>query len=311
MSAVIAGELVQTLDWHVERISESWRQSVEGIFETGRRVQRALDELPHGEKDTLWQRLPFGQNTGHRLANIADNQRLLAYTPNLPASWMTLYELTLLEDDLPAFMESGEPIEQKKIRAWRRERTITQRRAHLHDPQSLPPGKYRVIYADPPWTYGDSRAGLQGYTGADEHYPLMSISDLCALPIEDMAMDDAVLFLWVTAPLIYDAYAVINAWGFEYKAQFIWDKVKHNVGHYVSVRHELLLICTRGQCTPDSKKLHDSVVSIERGKHSEKPEEFRDLIDGMYPHGPRIELFRRGDAPEGWEVFGNEANRAA
>lgn len=303
--------VVKSLDWHVEHISESWRQSVEGIFETGRRVQFALDELPHGEKAELWHRLPFNEGTGAKLRAIASNEGILSYRKDLPPAWTTIYELTLLEDDLSAFMESGEPVEQKKIRAWRRDRTITQRRAHLQDPQSLPAGKYRIIYADPPWTYGDTRAGLQGYTGADEHYPLMSIADLCALPVEELCMDDAVLFLWVTAPLLYDAYAVINAWGFEYKAQFIWDKVKHNVGHYVSVRHELLLICTRGQCTPDSKTLHDSVVSIERGKHSEKPEHFRELIDGMYPHGPRIELFRRGDAPQGWEVFGNEASRAA
>ena len=170
-------------------------------------------------------------------------------------------------------------------------------------------GKYRVIYADPPWKYGDTRAGLDGYTAAADHYPSMSIQELRELPIKSMAEDNAVLFLWVTSPLLEECFEMIKSWGFRYKSSFIWDKIKHNVGHYNSVRHELLLICTRGSCTPDVKKLHDSVQSIERSdKHSEKPEEFRLIIDEIYPHGKRIELFRRGNAPDGWDVWGNQAD---
>jgi N6-adenosine-specific RNA methylase IME4 len=86
----------------------------------------------------------------------------------------------------------------------------------------------------------------------------------------------------------------------------VWDKVKHNVGNYVSVRHELLLICTKGSCTPDVKKLDDSVYSEERTEHSKKPEYFRNLIDKIYPNGNRIELFARGKIA-GWDVWGNES----
>ena len=96
-----------------------------------------------------------------------------------------------------------------------------------------------------------------------------------------------------------------KAWGFTYKAAFIWDKVKHNMGHYNSVRHELLLICTKGSCTPQHVKLFDSVQTIERTKHSEKPEAFREIIDTLYPHGPRIELFARKSV-KGWAAFGNQ-----
>lgn len=170
--------------------------------------------------------------------------------------------------------------------------------------------KYRVIYADPPWDYGDKRTGLKGYSSATDHYPDMTIDQLCDLPVKSMAMDDAVLFLWVTSPLLYEAAPIIEAWGFKYKASYIWDKVKHNVGHYNSVRHELLLICTRGSCTPDDNKLHDSVIEIERTRHSEKPEYFRHQIDRMYQHGNKLELFRRGDAPEGWDVWGNQVYAA-
>lgn len=178
---------------------------------------------------------------------------------------------------------------------------------------ALPEGKYRIIYADPPWAYNDKQAVKGDFgtgTGAAEgHYPSMTISEICALPIQDMTQEDAVLFLWVTSPLLPEGLKVVDAWGFKYKAAFIWDKIKHNMGHYNSVRHEFLLVCTKGSCMPDVSKLFDSVQSIERSnKHSHKPEEFRDIINTIYPHGSRIELFRRGDAPEGWETWGNEAN---
>jgi len=170
--------------------------------------------------------------------------------------------------------------------------------------KAAPPleGKYRVIYADPPWKYGDERDGST--TGATDHYPTMSIAELCDLPILDITEDSAVLFLWTTSPLLEDSFKVINAWGFKYKSSFVWDKVKHNMGHYNSVRHEFLLICTRGSCTPDVVKLFDSVQSIERTEHSKKPEEFRAIIDTLYTHGNKIELFARQPA-DGWEVWGN------
>lgn len=163
--------------------------------------------------------------------------------------------------------------------------------------------KYRVIYADPPWSYNDKQdTGMLG--GAVKHYTTMPLDDICALPVP--AADNAVLFMWVTSPLLEDSFKVINAWGFKYKSSFVWDKVAHNMGHYNSVRHEFLLIATKGSCTPDVKKLYDSVVSIERTEHSRKPKEFREMIDTLYPVGERLEMFAR-EAPEGWDVWGNMA----
>lgn len=174
----------------------------------------------------------------------------------------------------------------------------------------LPSEKFTVIYADPPWSYNDKQAGSisDSYGAAEKHYPSMSLSQLKAMDIPSIAATDAVLWLWATCPLLEDALELCRAWGFTYKAQFVWDKVRHNMGHYNSVRHELLLVCTRGSCTPQNVKLYDSVQSIERSKHSSKPEEFREIIDTIYPHGKRIELFRRGEAPDGWETWGNEAS---
>jgi N6-adenosine-specific RNA methylase IME4 len=177
----------------------------------------------------------------------------------------------------------------------------------------LPDDKYRVIYADPPWAYATPQHSREEQkTTLDSHYPSMPLDKICEMKVAGLSADDAVLFLWATSPLLPDAFQVIEAWGFDYKASFIWDKVSHNVGHYNSVRHEFLLIATKGSCLPDKRSddepiLLDSVVSIERTEHSKKPDEFRRMIDYLYQSGKRIELFARQAAP-GWDVWGNEVS---
>jgi N6-adenosine-specific RNA methylase IME4 len=166
--------------------------------------------------------------------------------------------------------------------------------------------KFRVIYADPAWSYNDKQETPQ-LGGAAKHYDTMSISELCQLPVKNISEKNSVLFLWVTSPLLEDAFQVINAWGFKYKTSFIWDKVKHNMGHYNSVRHEILLIATKGSCVPDNKKLYDSVQCIERNdNHSEKPIEFLNIIDDIYQYGNKIEMFCRKIKKQNWYGWGNE-----
>lgn len=163
--------------------------------------------------------------------------------------------------------------------------------------------KYRVVYADPPWQYGNNMP--KNYVEQADHYPLMTVEEICELPIKNITEKDAVLFLWVTSPILEESFKIINTWGFKYKASFVWDKVKHNMGHYNSVRHEFLLIAVKGSCSPDVNKLYDSVYEEERTQHSKKPEYFRSIIDELYHWGERIELFARNKA-EGWDVYGNE-----
>lgn len=223
-------------------------------------------------------------------------------------SGKTVDKFKYIEENAPELADdlcTGKVVDGKKIsidgayRDLRREKHKASLKA-----AEFPNGKYRVIYADPPWKYNDDL--IESYGAAEKHYPTMSIDELCALPIKDVADDSAVLFLWVTSPFLEVSFKVIHSWGFNYKTSFIWDKVKHNMGHYNSVRHEMLLICTRGSCIPDDKKLFDSVQTIERSdKHSEKPEEFREIIETLYKHGNKLELFARKKT-EGWEVYGNE-----
>ena len=198
-------------------------------------------------------------------------------------------------------------IAQGEISATEAARQINRER--VRDAKPLPDGKFRILYADPPWKYNDSRASLSGYsaTAADDHYPTMSVPELCALDVKALAADDAVLFCWATFPLLPDALEVVRAWGFRYKTSFVWAKGRPNFGHYHNASAELLLVCTRGSCTPDADRREDQVQQVERtGRHSAKPEDFRDLIERLYQHGERVELFRRGEAPDGWTVWGNE-----
>ena len=167
-----------------------------------------------------------------------------------------------------------------------------------------PEGKYRVIYADPPWGYKNTQPDY--HTEQRDHYPVKTVEEVREMPVSELLTDDAVLFLWVTSPILEESFEVVNSWGFEYKASFVWDKVKHNMGHYNSVRHEILLVCVKGSCQPDVRKLYDSVVTEERTEHSKKPEIFYEIIETLYPYGKRLELFSR-NARDGWDRYGYEA----
>jgi N6-adenosine-specific RNA methylase IME4 len=212
--------------------------------------------------------------------------------------------------------EQAEWAEKVRAEKWSRGELRTalrlKKRAAAFEAGGLPEGKFRVIYADPPWAYDDSGVitTTDAYGRAERHYSTMSLDDLIALPVQDVAADDAVLWLWTTAPLLLMTPGprdVVDAWGFRYKAGMVWDKVDHNYGHYVSVRHEHLLICTRGSCTPDAPTpMPDSVYAERPRAHSQKPDYFRTLIDQLYPFGEALELFAR-DVPTGrWKAWGNQ-----
>lgn len=227
------------------------------------------------------------------------------------ARWQKIADLPpeRFEDFITKTRAAGEEL--TTARALRFERELARERliAEMREAPPLPDGRYRVFYADPPWAYDDEGVidGNESFGRAERYYPAMSIAQLCEMgeAVRGMAEDDAVLFMWVPSPFLESCFHVIRAWGFRYKASYIWDKVRRNYGHYNSVRHEFLLIGVRGNCTPDTRTLPDSVVSVERGRHSEKPERFREIIDSQYTWGARIELFARRPAA-GWVTWGNE-----
>jgi N6-adenosine-specific RNA methylase IME4 len=162
--------------------------------------------------------------------------------------------------------------------------------------------KFGVILADPPWAYSD----LGHSRRVDRIYPLMRLTDICALPVNKIALDDAVLFLWTTSPmLLREAPAVIDAWGFKYKASAVWDKEIFGMGHYWRIQHEFVLLAVRGK--PGTSRVHNlrSVIRSRRAAHSVKPTELYNQIEAMYPRAKKIELFARSRRT-GWSSWGNE-----
>lgn len=169
-------------------------------------------------------------------------------------------------------------------------------------------GLFSLIYADPAWDddFGPNRRSTEN------HYPTMPIEDILALPVSEIAHERAMLFLWVTTPMLTAGLEVVTAWGFEYRTHIVWVKPSIGLGQYVRQRHELLLICRRGDHpAPDPQSLPDSVIEAPRGKHSAKPEVFVETIERMYPTAAKIELFRRGLPREGWAAWGAEALQVA
>jgi N6-adenosine-specific RNA methylase IME4 len=165
-------------------------------------------------------------------------------------------------------------------------------------------GKFSVILADPPWDdeFGRSNRSIEN------HYPTMKFEDILALPVADIAHDQSMLFLWATPSMLPIALATAVTWGFEYRTMMVWVKPSIGLGKYARQRHEILLICRRGEHpAPAPEDLPDSVIEAPRGEHSAKPEVFHEIIERMYPTARRIELFRRGAARDNWEVWGAEA----
>lgn len=178
------------------------------------------------------------------------------------------------------------------------------------DIKPFPDKKYNIIYADPPWSYKDKSKSHGG--GAESHYSCMNINDICNLPVNFIADEDCLLFCWVTYPMLQEGLRVIKAWGFEYKTcGFTWVKINKNnsiymgMGRYTRANAEICLIGKKGKgCQRQSASIYNTQLHS-RGKHSQKPDSFRNNIVTLCGDLPRIELFSR-ERFEGWDAWGNE-----
>ena len=174
--------------------------------------------------------------------------------------------------------------------------------------EPFPAKKYAVIYADPPWSYRNK--GTRA--AADKHYSTMSIGDIKALPVADIAAEDCVLFLWATFPMLPEALAVMEAWGFRYKtAAFVWAKRNRKspgwfwgLGNWTRSNPEVCLLAVRGRPERVSAAVH-SLIEAPVGRNSAKPKEARARIEALMGDVPRIELFARERVP-GWDAWGDE-----
>ena len=175
--------------------------------------------------------------------------------------------------------------------------------------------KFKTVLADPPWQF-------QNRTGkiAPEHkrlarYGTLTLDAIKALPVEAACADTSHLYLWVPNALLPEGLAVMQAWGFNYKSNVVWQKIRKDggpdgrgVGFYFRNVTELLLFGVRGKNarTLQPGRTQVNIMCTRKREHSRKPDEQYDLIQSCSP-GPYLELFARGERP-GWAIWGDQAN---
>lgn len=181
--------------------------------------------------------------------------------------------------------------------------------------QALKGKAFRTILADPPWQF-QNRTGKM----APEHkrlsrYPTMKLEEICDLPVSEFASDTAHLYLWVPNALLPEGLKVMASWGFAYKSNLVWHKVRKDggsdgrgVGFYFRNVTELVLFGVRGKGarTLQPGRRQVNLLATMKREHSRKPDEFYEIVEDCSP-GPYLELFARGARP-GWTAWGNQAD---
>lgn len=186
-------------------------------------------------------------------------------------------------------------------------------------------GGYKTLVIDPPWRYRSSDILTRGFHKtasvgttkpgeAEGQYTTMTNAEIAALPIGELAAKDAQLYLWVTNPRMYGerdgAYSpleIIEGWGFEYKTMLTWVKQgAPGLGFYFRGNTEHVLFCTRGDVKIPPADREPNVITAPKGRHSQKPDAFYDLVERVSLE-PRVELFARRARLSGWDYWGNES----
>lgn len=221
---------------------------------------------------------------------------------------------SLPQDEQASIVAKGEKeilAAAKEIRARTRKvrfEQVTENLARISQGNGpLPIGrKYPVIYADPATRF------ISGFgdRSIENHYPTMTLDELLALPVSDLATDAAVLFIWTTIPQMRNTMRMIEAYGFDYVSAWCWDKELQGTGYWAFNQHEELLIATRGGFpAPVPGTQPRSMYRERKTDHSVKPAWFAEQIERIYPNLPKIELFTRNARP-GWSTWGNQAGDA-
>ena len=170
----------------------------------------------------------------------------------------------------------------------------------------LPKKKYDIIYADPPYPIrwiGSSSIGTKHID-----YPTMPISELCLLPVKDIANDCSKLFVWSSNSFLPEILGMVKHWGFTYDKLWTWCK-KTGAGGHPRNATEHLIEASRGalKSIGRNERPFNNWFEAKKGIHSEKPELARDIIDYCYPKASKIELFaRRRLLKDNWSFWGNE-----
>jgi N6-adenosine-specific RNA methylase IME4 len=170
---------------------------------------------------------------------------------------------------------------------------------------SFPTGSYKLILADPPWSYKNVKTGGSLTSGASDQYPTMSLEEIKALPVPSIAGKDCVLAMWATVPLLPEGLEVLSAWGFTYKTALFWKKNANGLGFWFRGEVEILLVGKRGSIHAFHSQQSNFIEAKSR-KHSQKPGLVYEILEATGIE-PRIELFAR-DHRQGWDAWGNQVS---
>lgn len=173
---------------------------------------------------------------------------------------------------------------------------------------------YRTILADPPWRFLNRTGKVAPEHKRLNRYGTLSVEEIMEMPVSLAAMDKAHLYLWVPNALLKEGLQVMEAWGFQYKSNLIWHKVRKDggpdgrgVGFYFRNTTEIILFGTRGSMrTLAPGRSQVNIIRTQKQEHSRKPDELYEIIERCSP-GPYLEIFARGTR-KGWKGFGNQAD---
>ena len=181
--------------------------------------------------------------------------------------------------------------------------------------QFLNGSKFSCVMADPPWRFTNRTGKVAPEHKRLARYPTMTLDDICALPVAEHLEDRAHCYMWVPNALLPDGLKVLSSWGFEYKSNIIWHKIRKDggsdgrgVGFYFRNVTEILLFGTRGKNvrTEAAGRRQVNMIQTRKREHSRKPDEQYELIESC-SWGPYLELFSRG-VRDGWTTWGNQAD---
>ena len=193
--------------------------------------------------------------------------------------------------------------------------------------EALQGRKFGTIMADPPWQFQNKTGKVAPEHKRLSRYATMSLDEICEMPVQGLAADPAHLYLWVPNALLPEGLKVMAAWGFKYKSNIIWEKIRKDggpdgrgVGFYFRNVTEILLFGTRGKnprtLAPGRSQVNfistiepdGDLLKTRKREHSRKPDEQYSVIESC-SWGPYLELFARGERP-GWTVWGNQADES-
>lgn len=259
----------------------------------GEKYTQALETSEYEEKTlrtTSWVARQIGMSRRRDILSFSHHAEVASLEATEQDAWL----------DKAVANEWGVHELRRELREWRRPR---------FEPPQVLDGTFAILYADPPWRYEHVRTESRAI---ENQYPTMELEEIKSLT--PPAAENCMLFLWATSPKLAEAMEVLEAWGFTYRTCMAWVKGETaedptiGMGYYARQAHELLLIAKRGELpAPEPADRPASVIVARRSRHSEKPVEFYEAIETMYPtyEGQWCELFQR-EPRDGWIGWGNE-----